>query len=77
MKGILEIIGVTLVLVIVITIVTIAIFAAFTPFFMLDCNRTAENMDIESKYDFWAGCFLQLNDGSWVKDDYFIVPELR
>ena len=77
MKSFFELVGTIILGIVIIAVILGIVTAAFTPFFILDCNRTAKQMDTQYKYDFWAGCFLQLDDGSWVKDDYFVVPELR
>jgi hypothetical protein len=36
-----------------------------------DCKYAGNNMSLEYKYDFWAGCFYNV-DGRWIDDDMLI-----
>lgn len=77
MRDVLEITGYIIAFIVACVVVIIIIGIIMTPFFIIDCNRTAKNMEMNHKYDIWSGCYLQLDDGHWVKSTYFVVPELR
>lgn len=33
------------------------------------CNAVATESDLSTRYDAWAGCMVQIDDGRWVPED--------
>jgi len=50
--------------------------AITTPIAKQSCKNTAQIMNVEYIYDFWAGCMIKIGD-NYIPLDKYIVPEVK
>ena len=66
MKEALGFIGICVLVIIAVMLVTTLVYTAAVPLLVIDCNQKTKSMGMEHKYNFFAGCMIEVEKGLWI-----------